>query len=168
MLRNLSRIAVAFFALPLPALRAVPSVPPQGVGCVGCQGSGGGQAQASGGSCGGTVQISVLMGSGECKWVQGDEWGEFDCKAIKGCKPTVTRSWSGLPANSALEFCITLSGQTLCLQNPPNAGSGSGSDVRNSADQPCETGASRTFTISSPGCGLSASTETNCSSCDGL
>ena len=156
----------SFLAPSAPALKPAPVVTLPDTGCVGCEGSGGAQATSSGGNCGGVVKISVVMAPGSCKWVLGTEYGQFYCRSIKGCRPTVTRSWQGLPAGSELKFCIVLNGQTLCLQTPPNAGSGTGSDERASADQSCDGDQARLFSIESPGCGLFAATETHCSSCD--
>jgi hypothetical protein len=115
------------------------------------------------------IQISVLMGNGSCKWVMTGEDSPPICRSIAGCKPTVTRTWSGLPANAALEFCVVLDEDlTMCLQNPPNAGEGSGSDVRPSASQACDSSGSRTYQFTVPSCSLAAGTDTLCSSCDGL
>lgn len=163
-------IAVAFLVLPLSAGPALPTVSSTfDTGCVGCQGSGGGAATSAGGSCGGTVTISVLMAPGECRFAQSsDEPDGFDCRSTRGCLPTVSRSWAGLEANSGLDFCVTLYGQTMCLQPKPSAGSGSGSSALPSAHQSCSDSQVRTFSIESDSCGLFASTQTRCSSCDGL
>lgn len=169
MIRILSCIVLSLSALPMPLAPAAPSASPlPDTACVGCQGAGGGLATASGGSCGGSVSISVTMQPGTCKFVMTSEFGLFDCRPVKGCKPTVARSWSGLAAGSELDFCLTLEGQKFCLVNPPSAGTGSGSDTRDSASMTCDSGTSRTFSIESASCGLFAATQTTCSSCDGL
>jgi hypothetical protein len=57
----------------------------------------------------------------------------------------------------------------MCLDpKPVVSSSGSGSDARPSSDLPCQDGGTRTYTVASPSCGLSASATGSCSSCAGL
>lgn len=134
-------------------------------GCDGCFGAGGGGG-ASGGTCGGMIDITVTVFNGRCKWAAADSAFLFNCKQVAGCMTSVTRSWSGLPAGTPLEFCVDPNvGQFFCLQDPPDAGSGSGSDVRDSLLMDCKAG-SYTWSISAA-CGLSATALGACSRCVG-
>lgn len=140
-------------------------------GCSGCAGSGS-SASASGGSCGsGYVSISVTVYSGRCKLFQTWDPPVLGCEAFRPCKPQVTRTWSGLAPGSALDFCVTIGDDTLCLEPQPSAGSsGGGSDSRDSAEMQCsdDPGDSRSFSVQAPGCGLSASVSATCSGCAGV
>ena len=108
---------------------------PSPQGCGGCTGTGG-TSSASGGSCGGLITVSVSMEAGNCKWVS-DDLGVQVCRETKGCKPTVTRHWEGLPPNVKVDYCVTLGGDELCLKPPPSSGpGGSGTDIRASAPMP--------------------------------
>lgn len=89
--------------------------------------------------------------------------GEYYCDQLKKCEPTVTRSWGGLPANSALEFCVVYPGETLCLQDPPTAGGGSGQDQRAALSMDC--GSALSYQIESVDCGLTATAQASCSMC---
>jgi hypothetical protein len=171
-MRILPLLASVLLLVPLtprPASARGPASPlPVDTGCVGCEGTGG-TATASGGSCGGTVTIAVVMIDGACKWTLGGEPGELFCQQITGCLPEITRSWSGLPSNSVLDFCVELEGQELCLNPKPMAGpSGSGSSTRNSARQDCsnDAGNTRLYSVQSDACGLMAAAESRCSACD--
>jgi len=158
-----NRLLLALLCLSLLCLSGGARPAPQG--CGGCAGNGG-SGTASGGACGGMVSISVTVAPGTCKWTA-DEFGVLNCRGTLGCLPTVTRTWNHLPPSIPLSFCVTLpvEGQ-LCLEPPPSSGSGSGVDARVSAPIPCGS-ATRTFTIRVPGCGLEASAQASCSSCNG-
>jgi hypothetical protein len=142
-----------------------PRAAPQAYTCGGCIGWGGVNA-VSGGSCFGSLSIQVAVESGRCRWfINPDTW-IATCGQREGCTPTVTRTWSGMPANTPLAFCIHIGPDVLCLQTPPNSGpNGFGEDERVSAAIPC-TSNSFTYSISSPSCGLSVSTEASCSACE--
>lgn len=149
---------------------ATSSPAPQGGTCFGCLGSGGGLA-VSGYPGPATVSISVSMLPGTCHWLLGVEPDSLSCRQIVGCLPIVTRTWSGLPPNTPLEFCVTLATRELCLNAPAvtNSGSGTGSDEeRESAPQACDDARTRLFSIECESCGLLAVTETHCSSCSEL
>lgn len=134
-------------------------------GCDGCFGAGGG-GSASGGTCGGMIDITVTVADGKCKWAAVDSAFLFHCKQISGCETSVTRSWQGLPPNVPLDFCVDPGvGQLFCLQDPPTSGSGSGSDARDSLTMQCKNG-SYQWTMSA-GCGLAASALGTCSRCVG-
>jgi len=167
MLRTTLLALVSLSLLGLPVRSALPSAPPD-VGCVGCQGIGGGLGSASNAS-GGTVSISVAFSEhGECKWVLGtDANSPPTCRSVKGCDPIVTRSWSGLPPNTPLKFTIDFGSHSLWLQNPAvaNSGSGTGSNEFDSASMPCDDASVRSFGISCVPCGLTASSEVRCTSC---
>jgi hypothetical protein len=135
--------------------------------CAGCVGSGGSTA-VSGGTCSGLVTISVTVTEGKCRWFLGYEDWILRCGQQKGCTPEITRSWSGMPANSALDLCVTIGPDVLCLQPPLSAGgSGEGQDSRNSASVACSDLSSPTYSIGSPSCGISASVTAYCSKCTG-
>ncbi len=151
------------FGMPAPAVAPVP-VPV--VQCNGCTGMGGSNS-ASGGTCGGFVSINVVVNSGKCKWFFSPDW-MITCRQIYGCTPQVDRSWSGLDPGSTLDFCITTGDETMCLDPKPVASSGgSGSDSRPSSSLLCQDGGTRTYSVASPSCGLSASATGSCSSCTG-
>lgn len=143
----------------LPAPRS-----PGQVSCSGCLGSTG-MGSASGGLCGGSVGIEVVVTQGKCTWIGDPATGDVSCDQKTPCKPMVMREWMGLPPSSALEFCVQVGPDILCLQDPPDAGpTGSGSDSRESASLAC--GSSTTFTIESAGCGLTASAHVTFASCE--
>src|SRR6185295_323154 len=157
----LSLTALAFCASAAPAARAAHPVQ-----CQGCKGSVGGSS-TSGGSCGGFLSINVTLSKGKCAWVHSYEPWTISCESFVGCLPAVTRSWSGLPAGSDVDFCITLGPDELCLDPKPSVGSsGGGSDSRSSG--PIECGTSRNFSLGSAACGLSVSTDATCASCSGF
>jgi hypothetical protein len=135
-------------------------------GCVGTAFS----AVASGGGCSGaSVSVSVTMISGACAWVYDSPTSGAECREQRGCEVTIERSWSNLPANSPIDICITLEagGPTLCLgKPPPTSGSGSGSDIRTGPSLDC-SGGSRSFSLTSSACGLSATGTATCSACAG-
>jgi hypothetical protein len=137
--------------------------------CTGCIGTGG-MASSSGGSCGGFVQISVSVESGQCRWFITDEVALFECKKIQGCQSTITRTWSGLTPGTVVEFCVEVDGEQLCLQKKNLVdGDGSGSSQRAGPELPCSDDASQqvTFQIESESCGLSAGVTARCSECEG-
>lgn len=150
--------------------RPVPAVQAEGA-CNGCTGSGA-TASASGGSCGsGFVSITVTVFNGKCKVFQSWDPPLIGCAQMRPCTPQVNRSWSGLSPGSDLEFCVTVGNDQLCLTPPPTVGpSGGGSDQRDSAEMGCtdDPNGSRSFSISSPSCGLSASVNGSCSGCNGF
>jgi len=114
------------------------------------------------------LSIQVTVASGKCKWFAGQEPLVFECAAMKGCKPTVTRSWSGLPVNALIDSCMIVAGQEFCLNPPLSVGSGgSGSDMRDSMDMQCAAGGDTTFSVSAPLCGLNASAGASCTRCEG-
>jgi hypothetical protein len=137
-------------------------------GCIGCIGSGG-TASASGGTCGsGFVSITVTVASGRCRWFRGIDPEIIECIQFRPCVPQVTRTWSGLSPGSALDFCVTVGDDTLCLSPTPAVGpSGGGSDARDSAAMGCsdDPDDTRSFSITSASCGLSASVNGSCSAC---
>lgn len=153
------------FALLTAILCSLPSSPSvTQVSCGGCVGAGA-SGSASGGTCGGSVGITVVVMKGKCKWIGDPGTGDIYCGKKDPCTPSVTRNWMDLPPNSDLEFCVTVGQETLCLDEPPDAGaSGSGEDTRESAPLAC--GASTTFSVKNPRCGLIASASANCSSCE--
>jgi hypothetical protein len=134
-------------------------------GCSGCGGAGG-SSTASGGTCGGFLSIFVAVGGGRCRWYGTPDPLFLSCFQSRPCEPAVTRTWTGLDPNTPLEFCLTLGGETFCLENPVSSGStGSGSDSRDSVNLGCGSGT--TFTVSSASCGLSASAQASCMACIG-
>lgn len=158
--RILQALMLASMTVSVPISR-----PPLCPGCIGL----GGSSAVSGGTCGGSMSISVTMRAGACKWMGTEEPLFVICTPVSNCLPTVTRQWSRLAANSELQFCVTEGGQTFCLIPPPNAGpSGSGEDSRPSATMQCNDQTPRIFSISSASCGLSASAEAICTSCVNL
>ena len=157
---------VPFFALLATPLARPSSAPPQA--CVGCTGNGG-TASASGGTCGGRVEISVTASNGQCKWFLTDEPLLFECKSTKGCETTIVRSWTGLPVGSIVEFCVELGDETLCLQKKNVVdGDGAGSSTRTGPSLPCKAGpGDLTFQVESEPCGLMAEVTPTCSECIG-
>jgi len=147
-------VFVPMSLVPLPASGSVQ-------GCAGCAGAGGsGSATAP---CG-TMSISVTVESGRCRWLYQFDPPEGGCVDTKRCTPSITRSWSGLPANTALSFCVKIGNDRFCLEDPPDTGpSGSGSDLRTGPIILC--GQSVSFELSSAGCAGLASATGACSSC---
>lgn len=141
---------------------AIGSVPRSWQACSGCEGEGGYAPSTPVEGCDGIVTIEVTMIDGICKPV-GLATGSPACWDKKACTPTVIRTWSGLPAYSALEFCAQDAVETLCLQDPPDAGDGSGSDSRDAGEIGC--GSWTTYSIATA-CGQSASVTATCSSCE--
>lgn len=135
--------------------------------CTGCTGIGG-SASASGGTCGGLVTITVNVQDGSCKILSGEEPGDIQCRPTRSCVPTVTRTWSGLAPATPLDFCVVLQGETLCVNPKPSSGSGTGNDTRPSSSMGCkgEPSNTRSFTVGSSSCGLFASAQAMCSSCE--
>lgn len=158
----LASLGLSLLCLSAPALHA-----PQG--CGGCRGNGG-SGTASGGSCGGVVSISVTIEKGTCKWITEEDDGIPACRQVQGCLPIVTRTWAGLPPELPLDFCVELMPEGLmCLSPQPTSKTGAGIDPsRASARMPCENGATRTFLIRAPDCGLEAAAQATCSSCSGV
>ena len=153
---------ITLLAMPRPAR---PSSPPQA--CSGCLGSGG-LAIASGGTCGGRLEISVSAGSGECKWFYTSDPLFMECRKVRGCETTIMRSWSGLPTGSVVEFCVEFQGERMCLAKKQIVGaSGAGSSTRTGPVLECADGPSTSFLIESEPCGLSASVTPTCSRCFG-
>lgn len=153
----------ALFAAPL----SRPSSPPAQA-CTGCIGNGG-TAVASGGTCGGRVEISVTAANGQCKWFLTDEPLLLECKSTQGCKTTIVRSWSGLPTGSVVEFCVEAGDETLCLVKKNVVGAeGSGSSTRTGPVLDCKAGdGDLTFQVESAACGLAAEVTPTCSECEG-
>jgi hypothetical protein len=160
--RILVSILVLFVSTPRTVHSASAAAPPY-QGCNGCQGSSA-SATASSTTCGGSVSIQVSMESGKCRWLLQPDPEQFFCRQTKACTPHVGRSWAGLPAGTALRFCTTLLGQEYCLDPQPNAGIGTGSDDRNSADMNCGD-EPRDFSISAPSCGVTATVTAGCARC---
>lgn len=140
--------------------------------CSGCIGTGA-TASASGGSCSGAqVSVSVTMVSGSCAWVYDSPTSLPDCEQRRGCEVTVERSWNNLPAESTVDLCIRLSpGEPLlCLgKHGVSAGpTGSSSDARPSPTMECSDDASntRSYSITSGECGLTATAQVTCSGCN--
>jgi len=137
--------------------------------CAGCSG-GGGSSSASGGSCGGFVSVSVTMTSGRCRVFHFYEPWSVACASTQGCTPTVQRSWSGLTPGSVIDFCVGVGQEVLCLDPKPVVGSsGAGSDSRSSSPMSCsnDPAGSRSFSVSSASCGLSAAASASCTGCSG-
>lgn len=168
MLRTTILAFVALGPLGLPARPVLPGAATD-TGCNGCQGVGGALGFASNAS-GATVSISVAFPEpGDCKWVlSGEADAPPSCRPVKGCDPLVTRSWSGLPPNTPLKFTIDFDGRTLWLQNPTvaNSGTGTGSSDFESAEMECDDRKVRTFGIECVPCGLVATSQVRCSSCN--
>lgn len=167
---NFLLLLLSSFFLFSSAAPSAPQLSGAASGCDGCAGSGGSSA-SSGGSCGSAmVSITVTVTSGKCKWVLG-ELEDLSCGQARGCVPQVTRSWSGMGANSPLDFCVQIEDDLLCLSPAPNAGvTGSGSDSRASAAMGCSNSSAntRSYSVSSPTCGLTASAQAGCTGCNGL
>lgn len=136
-------------------------VPAHGQACSGCEGEGGYASSNPVSGCDGVVTIEVTVIDGICKPV--GTGGAPACWDKKGCTPTVIRTWSGLPAGSELEFCAQNAVETLCFQDQPDAGSGSGSDSSQASEIGC--GAWTTYSIVTE-CGQSAAVTATCSGCE--
>jgi len=135
--------------------------------CAGCVGAGG-SASSSGGTCGGMVSISVVVESGECHWMPGDDELLFECLQKKGCKTTVTRSWD-LPTETKVDACVVLNDDKLCLKpRTPGASLGNG-EPRDGPILPCsdDAGDGLTFSVEAPECGLAAEVHATCTACQG-
>lgn len=131
--------------------------------CSGCEGTGG-DGSSSGGSCGSgaMVSVSVMVDSGDCVEIHPHP-GEVDCIPVD-CQVSVTRSWSGLPSGTKMNFCASAGGDTVCLFPQPKTGSsGGGSDTRQS---PLNCGDTVNYSISHAGCSLTASAPGSCSDCE--
>ena len=152
--------------LPLLGILAAQTPKTFPAGCDGCIGVGG-TSSASGGTCGGAVTITVTVERGMCRWFWGEEPDLLLCMQTRPCKPKVTRTWSGLPADSSVDHCVIIGGEKLCLSPKPSAGpSGSGSSVRDGPNMSC-TGIGTIFTVESTACTLTASVTATCSQCSG-
>lgn len=131
---------------------------------VGCEGSSGSGAGNGTGACTGeALTILASVTSGDCtpeSWSPpADPVGciEDPCQAV------VTRSWTGLPPSSGMQFCVKLNGVQYCRTNPPNAGpTGSGSDVQNPTLNCGWTDFEFNFTTA---CGTTASATESCKAC---
>lgn len=137
--------------------------------CAGCNGSGASSDSDTwgGASCpDGNVTITVNAKDGKCMPLATYPPGSPECIAAP-CKVTITRGWSHLPANTAMEWCYSDGTSTTCVTNPPpsTGSSGSGSNTR-TAWMNC-SGAPYTFYNTHP-CGLSATAFASCSPCDGV
>lgn len=109
--------------------------------------------------------IVVNVAKGKCRWMAFYEPWSLSCSPTQSCIPTISRSWTGLTPGTPLDFCVTVGSDILCVSPKPEVGpSGSGSDTRDSAGLDCD-GNSRSFSVGSPSCGLSASTSGTCSTC---
>ena len=136
--------------------------------CAGCVGAGG-TASASGGTCGGMVSISVVVEPGQCRWIASDDELLFLCVQTLGCKTSVTRSWSGLPAGTKVDACVVVDGQELCLRPkiPGQSPVGNG-ESRPGPELKCSDDSNGpTFTVEAASCGLTAEVTPTCTGCHG-
>lgn len=159
-----SRLAIAIAALFLvsPSARHPPVQ-----SCTGCTGIGS-AASASGGNCDGLVTVTVTVGDGHCKVLNGEEPGDIHCKPNRNCVPTISRTWTGLDPGSVVDFCVVLNGERLCAFPKPTSGNGAGSDNRPSASMECtdDPALVRWYSVESPSCGLFATAQGKCSACN--
>lgn len=138
--------------------------------CHGCQGSGGTDYDDSGGDCpsGSSISITVHVLAGVCLPEVEYPVGVVNCSYLKGCKITVYRTWAGLPANCAFEYCVQFPGWSgpRCIHPPPNSGSeGSGAAPPVEYEIPCQNG-NYTWSFTVVCCsGRSASVQGTCSKC---
>jgi hypothetical protein len=164
MFTALQWISAACIAL-LPG-RLVPGPQDACTGCIGV----GGTASASGGSCGGLVVITVQVEHGKCRWAATDDPLYYECRQIKPCKPTITRTWSGLPPDTPVDHCVVVGGERFCLSPKPSSGAdGSGTSVRTGPSLDCsdDPADQLTFTVESATCELAAQVTASCSVCTG-
>jgi len=148
-------------------MAAITLSPGHGPGCGGCQGNVGATV-ASGGGCSGTLSIAVGIDSGTCRYLATIDPPSVECKQTEQCQPTVTVSWSGMPAHTPIRICMTVQGVTWCQTH--DSGSGTGSiPATNSPPMNCKGDSNPvTFTASAPECGtISVSTTVTCSECEG-
>lgn len=151
---RLSKFAPLVLLLPT-SVASAPSSDP----CPGCIGAGGGGGAAGGG---GTVVISVTMEPGKCKLVTTYDPPQTTCRQTKACQATISRSWSGLPPNTEMEFCINFHDLDYCLEPPPSTtDDGEGSSTIGPIPIACGDGA--TWSIGSGS--LVAIAQGNCSEC---
>ena len=113
---------------------AAGSSEPAAVGCPGwecpdCDGDVGSMWAYSDGTCG-SVSISAEMTDGDCHKFHTYPPGAAICVEREHCTATVTRTWTDVGANVPLGFCLTSHGQTRCLQDAPDSGTGTGQDTR--------------------------------------
>src|SRR5262245_1809482 len=131
------------------------------VQCHGCDGSGTSDSDNCG--TGTSVSIEILCEDGTCTPVvySGDP-------PIHGCGPspctrTVTRTWSGLPPNTPLQFCRTFdNGVKWCIDPPPSTGPNGSDDDTTVNGMNCNKADSSSIEHS---CGASATAYAVCSPC---
>lgn len=154
------RFLLAFSVLLLPgAIYAIP----YDYCIAGCEGSGGSGAGNGTGACTGqatTILATVTAGSCAPEYYNppADPVGCIE----EPCSASITRSWTGVPPHTALKFCLILNGVTMCLTNPPDSGSGTGSDTRQNSLNCGWTDFKFTLTTA---CGTNASATVSCAKC---
>lgn len=137
--------------------------------CHGCLGSGGQDMAVGTGECSGaSIAITVHVVSGLCFPISNPPLGFAGCTQISPCTVTVFRSWAGLPANCAFDFCVQPPGQPTpwCLTPQPDSGSGTGSHQQETYEIGCKD-STWTWSITTAGCcdSMSASVTGGCSKC---
>lgn len=131
--------------------------------CPGCEGGAWFDSDAQDPGCpGAVIAISVVVSDGVCAGVFTEPGVISDCQTGIPCHVVINRSWSGLPADLELDFCVTANGVRRCIRPKPTSGSGSGSDTKE-YDLTC-TGVPITWDFVTP-CGLSASVTGSCGEC---
>jgi hypothetical protein len=162
----LQALAASVLVLVSLALSGI-SKPPDNPACEGCEGLVG-SASATGGSCpGASVTIEVSVAPGKCKGLFPYE-EPAECLEIKGCKPTITTSWTGVPSGTTVDTCIQLPNIPLWCTHDDDDGSGSGSVTHPSPPLHCKGDSNPvTFSAKIPACGaLAVSVDVLCTKCE--
>ncbi len=135
------------------------------INCSGCVGGVFSGSDSGGAGCSGAVMtITAAVSSGQCEGTVNYPSGGEECIA-SACHAVITRSWSGLPANSSISICHEYGGVKRCVTPSPNAGpTGSGSDTKQ-YDISCSAG-NWLWLFESPTCGMLAQATGSCSICD--
>ncbi len=153
-------IAGSALAIPLSRFRPSP------VQCnTGCQGAGTSDSKNCP-SGGGTVSIAIQVGDGSCKLVfQPGDPPVSSRSQFSGCSRTVNRTWSGLPANTPMQFCRTYeNGVEWCIGPDPSTGPSGGGSNSTTNGMNCNKSDTSSITHS---CGASATATATCSTCPG-
>lgn len=151
----------------LVALTAIaPAAEPPREGCDGCRPSST-STGASGGICVGMVELTVVLGPGDCDWLWNGAVRSTECRQRRGCSSTITRSWRELPPEIEIDYCVGVDGRELCLWPRPTSGRGWGSSTRTGPRVPCDDDGSIAFAASNIACDLHARGTMRCAGCSG-